>query len=319
MTSHKDVQAGRVRFASARQSIPTEEKSTMKAGVIGLGAMGVGMSRNLHKAGLLTAVWNRTTSKADSLAKELGVTPATDPATLARECDVIVTCVSRDEDVLAVIDGMVPGLSAGKVVIDCSTIAVDTVRQAAQRVEARGAEFLDTPVSGGKEGADAGTLVFMVGGDAAVVERLAPVFSAMGKQVSHMGPLGNGQATKAVNQIMAAGINQAVTEALAFGQACGLDMDKVVDVISGGAAGNLLLKRRGTTMVQGKFEPGFKLALHHKDLGICKQMLANLDVSLPVVEMTLKHYERLMEAGHGDEDMTALFRTKKAMFDKGKS
>lgn len=289
----------------------------MKTGVIGLGAMGAGMARNLGKAGLLTAVWNRTPEKAQSLARELDSSAADHPAALARECDVIITCVSRDEDVLEVMEAMAPGLTADKVVVDCSTIAVETVRAAAERVHATGAIFLDAPVSGGKEGAEAGQLVFMVGGDAAAVEKLSPVFAAMGKQVAHMGELGTGQATKAVNQIMAAGINQAVSEALAFGQASGLDMDKVIEVIGGGAVGNLLLQRRGTAMVRGSFEPGFRLALHHKDLTICKQMLAEMGVALPLVEMTLKHYERLMAEGHGDEDMTALYRAKKELFEKG--
>ncbi|MCK8515185.1 NAD(P)-dependent oxidoreductase [Methylonatrum kenyense] len=289
----------------------------MKTGVIGLGAMGTGMVRNLAANGLLTAVWNRTGARAEALAAELGVTPAADPADLARRCEVILTCVSRDADVLEVIQSLQPGLSAGKAVVDCSTIAVDSARQAAAMVGGAGARFLDAPVSGGREGAEAGQLVFMVGGEAAVVEELMPVFRAMGKQTTHMGPAGSGQATKAVNQIMAAGINQAVTEALAFGQASGLDMAKVIEVVGGGAAGNWFLQKRGASMVDGVFEPGFKLALHHKDLSICKRMAADLGVALPVIEMTLKHYERLLEAGFGEEDISALFRAKRALFENG--
>ncbi|MFV8836317.1 NAD(P)-dependent oxidoreductase [Aquisalimonas sp. APHAB1-3] len=293
------------------------EVTNMKVGVIGMGAMGTGMARNLHKAGLLEAVWNRSADKADAIAAELGVAAAADPATLAGQCDVIVTCVSRDEDVLAVMDAMAPGLSAGKTVVDTSTIAVDTAKQAAARLATAGVEFLDAPVSGGKEGAQTGQLVFMIGGDPTVVERLRPAFDAMGKSATHMGDVGSGQATKAVNQIMCAGINQAVTEALAFGQASGLDMDKVIDVVSGGAAGNWFLQMRGPTMVKGTFEPGFKLALHHKDLTICRQMLDNMNVALPTVEMTLKHYDRLLAAGYGDEDISALYRDKRELFNGG--
>ncbi len=289
----------------------------MHIGFVGLGAMGVGMSRNLHKHGLLRAVWNRTASKAEELAGELGVTAAADPAQVARECDVIFTCVSRDADVLEVMRAMAPGLAAGKTVVDCSTIAVDTAREAAELAAAAGAGFLDAPVSGGKEGADNGQLVFMVGGDKALFEQLKPAFDAMGKAASHMGPVGAGQATKAVNQIMVAGINQAVTEALAFGQASGLNMDDVIQVVSGGAAGNWFLEKRGPTMVRDTFAPGFKMALHHKDLSICKKMAADKGVALPVVEMTLKHYERLMEQGHGDEDISTLFRNKRELFEKG--
>lgn len=289
----------------------------MKVGVIGMGAMGTGMARNLHKAGLLQAVWNRTPDKAQAIAGELGVEAAPDPAALASACDVIVTCVSRDEDVLAVMDAMASGLASGKIVVDTSTIAVDTAKQAAAKLATSGVEFLDAPVSGGKEGAQNGQLVFMVGGDADVFQRLQPAFDAMGKSATHMGEVGSGQATKAVNQIMVAGINQAVTEALAFGQTSGLDMDKVIEVVSGGAAGNWFLQMRGPTMVKNTFEPGFKLGLHHKDLTICRQMLDNMGVALPVVEMTLKHYERLMEAGYGEEDISALYRDKRELFRTG--
>ena len=289
----------------------------MKTGIIGLGAMGAGMARNLARQGLLAAVWNRTAATAEQLATRLDVAVAADPASLALRCDVVVTCVSRDADVLEVIRALIPGLRPGTVVVDCSTIAVETAQSAAGLVADAGGTFLDAPVSGGREGAEAGQLVFMVGGDHEVIDRLQPVFDAMGKQVTAMGPVGSGQATKAVNQIMAAGINQAVTEALAFGQAAGLDMAKVIEVVGGGAAGNWFLQKRGASMVDGVFEPGFKLALHHKDLSICKQMLAELGVALPIVEMTLKHYERLIEAGYGEEDISALFRAKRELFTRG--
>ncbi|MGB5473575.1 MAG: NAD-binding protein, partial [Gammaproteobacteria bacterium] len=133
-------------------------------------------------------------------------------------------------------------------------------------------------------------------------------------RVEHMGPVGAGQATKAVNQVMAAGINQAVTEALAFAEALGLPLDKVIEVVGSGAAGNWFLSHRGPSMSKGKFEPGFRVALHHKDLAICKAMAAELGVAMPVVEMTLIHYRRLMQAGFGDEDISALFREKRGLF-----
>jgi 3-hydroxyisobutyrate dehydrogenase len=289
----------------------------MKAGVIGLGAMGSGMAKNLASAGMLAGVWNRTASVARDLAGELGVEVAADPAAVARASDVIITCVSRDEDVLEVINAMAPGLAEGKVVVDTSTVSVDTVHRAADIVAAKGARLLDAPVSGGKEGAHQGTMVMMVGGEREAFDRALPVLQAISKSQTYMGESGKGQATKAVNQIMAAGINQAVTEALAFGQAMGLDMDKVVDVVGGGAAGNWFVNRRGKTMTQGVCEPGFKLALHHKDLSICRQMLDQMDVALPVVEMTLKHYQHLMDQGYGDEDISALFRAKRALFERG--
>jgi 3-hydroxyisobutyrate dehydrogenase len=141
-----------------------------------------------------------------------------------------------------------------------------------------------------------------------------PVLESISRKVVHMGAVGSGQATKAVNQIMCAGINQAVTEALAFGQHQGLDMDKAVDVVSSGAAGNWFVEHRGRSMTRGMFDPGFRVALHHKDLKICQAMLASDDVQLPMVETTLVDYERLMADGHGDEDISALYRVKRPLF-----
>ncbi len=288
----------------------------MSVGVIGLGAMGGPMARNLARAGLLTAVWNRTAAKADALAAELGVTHAADPADLARHCDVVLTCVSADADLLALVDQLLPGLDGDKLLIDTSTVQPATAKEIARRLAEVGCDFLDAPVSGGVEGARQGTLAIMVGGEAATLERARPVLEAIGKRIAHMGAVGSGQSTKAVNQIMCAGINQAVTEALALAEAEGLPLDKVIEVVSSGAAGNWFLEKRGPTMVRGEFPHGFKLALHHKDLAICKAIAEKHDVTLPVVEMTLVHYRRLMDAGFGDEDISALFREKRKLFAK---
>ncbi len=286
-----------------------------KVGVIGLGAMGAAMARNLARAGLLVAVWNRTSSKAEALATELGVTCTTAPAELAQISDVIITCVSADDDLYTVIDALLPGLRAGKIVIDTSTVQPATAIVIAKRLNEIGCEFLDAPVSGGVEGARNATLAIMVGGSTATLERAHPVLNAIGQRIAHMGPVGNGQSTKAVNQIMCAGINHAVTEALAFAEAQGLPLDKVIDVVSGGAAGNWFLEKRGASMVRCEFTPGFKLALHHKDLAICKAIAEQRGVTLPVVEMTLVQYRRLMDAGYGDEDISALYREKRKLFD----
>ena len=287
-----------------------------QAGFIGLGAMGAPMATNLRRAGALTAVWNRTPARAQALADELGVAVADSPAELARQVEVIFTCVSADADVLAVIEALQPGLGAGQVVIDSSTVRPDTARDAAQQLAAQGVEFLDAPVSGGVEGARQGRLAFMVGGEAGVLERVRPLLEAMGQRIAHMGEVGSGQATKAVNQIMAAGINQAVTEALAFAEAHALPLDKVIEVVGAGAAGNWFLSHRGPSMARGDYTPGFKLALHYKDLNICKDMAEVRGVNLPTVEMTLAHYGRLMNAGHGEEDISALYREKRKLFGK---
>ncbi len=175
---------------------------TLATGFIGLGAMGRGMARNLHKAGLLRGVWNRSSGSARELARELGVIEAADPAALAAACDAVVLCVSADADVLAVVDAMLPGLRPGSIVIDCSTVSAGTARDAAARLAVRDVQFLDAPVSGGVEGARDGTLAVMVGGAADAFERAAPVLAAMGRTVTHFGPTGAGQAAKATNQIM---------------------------------------------------------------------------------------------------------------------
>ncbi len=289
----------------------------MQVGVIGLGAIGSGMARNLSRQDQLTTLWNRTAATGEAMASELAVSAAASPADLAVACDVIVTSVGGDEDVLEMVDAMIPALDDSKVVVDTSTISVNAAREAAERVAATGARFLDAPVSGGREGAQNGALVLMVGGDAEAYARALPALEAVSNSVTHMGDAGQGQATKAVNQIMAAGINQAVTEALAFGEAMGLDMEQVINVVGGGAAGNWFLTNRGPSMVRQDYTPGFKCALHHKDLAICRRMLDELGVALPIVEMTSKHYEQLMARGYGDEDISALHRLKQEYFSEG--
>ena len=284
----------------------------MKTGVIGLGAMGSGMALNLHKAGHLHGVWNRTRGKAERIAGQTGVILFESPAGLASECELVLLCVSRDADVLEMVEQVATTAKAGTVVVDTSTVSSATARQAAEILAETGVDFLDCPVSGGVEGAKNGTLAMMAGGDAGVLARAEDALCSIAATVTLIGPTGSGQACKAVNQIMCAGINQAVTEALAFGEAMGLDMNKVVDVVAKGAAGNWFLDHRGKTMLVDDNGTGFKLNLHHKDLSICRAMMQELDRdSLPLVDMTLGHYEQLMEQGYGDEDISALYRLKR--------
>jgi 3-hydroxyisobutyrate dehydrogenase len=289
---------------------------SLSTGFIGLGAMGCGMARNLHKAGLLQGVWNRTTGRARELAAELEVSAADNPSALAAACDVVVLCVSADADVLETVDAMLPGLKRGTIVIDCSTVSADTARTAAARLASRGVEFLDAPVSGGVEGARDGTLAIMVGGPQAAFERAAPVLAAMGRAVTHFGPTGSGQAAKATNQIMCAGIVQAIAEAMAFAKAEGLPLDKLIDTLGKGAGSSWYFVHRAPNMVRNAYPPGFRVRLHDKDLRICHDMAARHGVRLPVVETTLQHYRQLIEQGHGDEDISTLFRLKDALFAK---
>ena len=284
-------------------------------GFIGLGAMGQGMAANLQKAGLLRCAWNRTRAKVEAFAAAHGIRLTESPEALARDCDLVFTCVSADADLLEVLERIAPALRTGSVLVDCSTVSADTARTAEERLRAAGARFLDAPVSGGVEGARDGTLAMMVGGAAETLESVRPALDAMAARVVHMGPCGAGQATKAVNQIMAAGINQAVTEALAFALNQGLEPEKVIDVIGQGAAGNWFLSHRGPTMSAGRFAPGFKVALHHKDLEICRRMARDRGAVLGVVERTLADYRQLIGQGHGEEDISALFRLKAGLFE----
>ncbi len=283
----------------------------IKAGFIGLGAMGEPMARNLAAKGLLSAVWNRTEAKAAALARELGVNLASSPANLAERAAVILLSVSADAAVLAVVRSLLPALQPGQVVIDLSTVSRATAEEAARLIRAAGADFLDAPVTGGLEGARQASLGIMVGGAAATLEQVRPILEAIGRQILHLGDTGMGQSAKAVNQILCAGINEAVTEALAFGARLGLDMDRLIAVLSSGAAGNWFLDKRGLTMTRGDFAPGFKLNLHHKDLKIGLAMAEALGMALPLAEMTAGHYGQLMAEGHGDEDISALYRLKR--------
>jgi len=294
----------------------------MKTGLIGLGAMGTAMARNLQRAGYLSRVWARSDERARALVTDLaeeaeGVHPAivaADPAALAGECEVVITSVSNDPALLEVIEAMLAGLTPGTVVVDTSTVSAATARAVAARLTDLEVDFLDAPVSGGLEGARKARLVAMVGGDEETLALVYPVLEAIATRIVHMGPVGSGQATKAVNQVMVAGVNQAVAEALAFAEAMDLPMDKVIEVLGSGAAASWQLDHRGRAMTAGEFEPGFRVALHHKDLAIAQAMAAERGARLPLVEMSLLHYRRLMDEGHGDEDISALFRIKQQLF-----
>ena len=287
---------------------------TLTAGFIGLGAMGRGMARNLHRARLLRGVWNRTPDRTLVLAGELGCMAATTPGELAAACDVIVLCVSADADVLEIVDAIAPALRPGAIVIDCSTVSAGTAREAARRLAASKVDFLDAPVSGGVEGARDGTLAIMVGGDATAFERARPVLSAMGRAITHLGPTGAGQAAKATNQIMCAGIIQAIGEAMAFAKAEGLPLDALIETLGKGAGSSWYFVNRAPNMVRGTYPAGFRVRLHEKDLRICREMAARHGVELSIVESTLEHYRRLIAEGHGDEDISTIFRHTDALF-----
>jgi 3-hydroxyisobutyrate dehydrogenase len=290
----------------------------MKTAFIGLGAMGAHMARNLNKAGLLAAVWNRTAEKAQALAAELGCTFASSPAELAKNADAIVICVSADQDVLDVVNQMADSVKSGTLIIDCSTVSAATARQAAAILREHGAHFLDCPVSGGTEGARDATLAIMAGGEESSFEKAQPILKAMGKTVTYFGPSGSGQAAKATNQIMCAGIIQAVSEAMAFARAQNLPLEKLVDTLGKGAGSSWYFVHRAPNMIRNSFPPGFRVRLHQKDLRICHDMAARLGVELPVVERMLSEYAELIARGYGDEDISAAFRLKTELFDSSR-
>jgi len=286
---------------------------SIRVGVIGLGAMGAPMARHLAAAGLLGMVWNRTSQKAETLADETGTAVADSPALLAAGCNVILTCVSADKDLLAVVDQLMPGVKAGSVLVDTSTVSPATAREVAAKLENAGAGFVDAPVSGGVEGAKKGTLSVMAGGDSANISRIMPVLEAISGNVTHMGPAGSGQATKAVNQVMVAGIAEAVCEALALGEKLNLPSERLISIVSAGAAGSWFLNHRGRTMLEDSFDVGFKLSLLLKDLLICQALAQDLNISLPTVEAAIRDYRKLVELGDGDHDISGLIRLKRGL------
>lgn len=283
----------------------------LKVGFIGLGAMGEPMAGHLDTAGLLTVVGNRSLAKAQLLAEKFSVNAA-HASHYFSDCDVVVLCVSRDADVLENVNALAAVLKAGSVVVDHSTVSMDTARQAEKILAARKIGFIDAPVSGGVEGARNGKLSIMVGGSAENLEKVRPALNAYAAKITHMGDTGAGQATKAVNQVLVAGIAQAVCEGLALGEKLGLKPELLVPTLAAGAAGNWFLDKRGATMMANNYTPGFKSALLHKDLLIVKQMAADAGIRTTVIEQSLEDYAELMRQGFGDEDTSALIRLKRS-------
>jgi 3-hydroxyisobutyrate dehydrogenase len=290
----------------------TIEPSAQRGAVafLGLGTMGGAMAANLARAGFSVTGWNRTPGRASDLAA-LGVTIADTPAAAAARSDIVVICVSDTADVEAVLfgaDGVVEGARPGTLVIDCSTIAPSGSWDFAARLSEHGLHMVDAPVSGGSEGARNATLTIFVGGDAADVEHARPVLSAMGRTITHVGPIGAGQAVKAVNQVILAGAYLGVAEGIVLAIKAGLDVEQVVEALGGGAAQSWVLANRSGRMIDNDYPLGFKVALHRKDLGIALGLAAQLGAVLPVSALAAQLETGLVAGGHGDEDMSALAR-----------
>jgi 3-hydroxyisobutyrate dehydrogenase len=277
---------------------------------LGLGTMGSAMAANLARADFPLVVWNRTPDRAPELA-DLGAETAAHPADAAGRADIVVICVSDTPDVETVLfgpDGVVDGARAGTLVIDCSTIAPSGSWDFAARLRERGIAMVDAPVSGGSEGARNATLTIFVGGDERDVERARPVLGALGRTITHVGPIGAGQAVKAVNQVILAGTYLGVAEGIVLAIKAGLDVEQVVGALGGGAAQSWVLANRSGRMLDNDYPLGFKLSLHRKDLGIALGLADQLGASLPLAAMTAALESGLIAQGHGDEDMSALAR-----------
>ncbi|MDR3387219.1 MAG: NAD(P)-dependent oxidoreductase [Rudaea sp.] len=285
--------------------------SELRVGFVGLGAMGWPMAGHLKRQGLLVAVVNRNAAKAQQFARESAAEAPATLAELASLCNVIALCVSADADVIGVVREIAASVKPGIIVIDHSTVSSATAKQAQATMQAAGGDFLDAPVSGGVEGAKNGKLSIMVGGDAGTLARVRPVLDAYAARVSHMGPVGAGQNTKAVNQVLVAGIAQGVCEGLALGEALGLDPEVLLPTLLSGAAGCWFLEKRGATMLRNEFSGGFKLALLHKDLNIVRSLAQAAGTDHSIIEKSLADYDKLMAQGRGDEEISALIRLKR--------
>jgi 3-hydroxyisobutyrate dehydrogenase len=277
---------------------------------LGLGTMGAAMAATLARAGFQVSAWNRTPGRATQL-EDLGVEMAANPAAAAADAEIVVICVSNTPDVEAVLfgqDGVVGGARAGTLIIDCSTIAPSGSWDFAARLKEYGLAMVDAPVSGGSEGAKNATLTIFVGGEEADFERARPVLEALGRTITHVGPIGAGQAVKAVNQVILAGTYLGVAEGIVLAIKAGLDVEQVVEALGGGAAQSWVLANRSGRMIDNDYPLGFKVALHRKDLGIALELANQLGAVLPVSALAAQLESGLIAGGHADDDMSALAR-----------
>lgn len=276
--------------------------------VIGLGIMGLPMAINLVKAGHNVIGFNRSPARIDQLVAA-GGRGAANIIEAVREADVVITMLPDSPDVEDVVngpDGVFANTPADATWIDTSTIRPDVTVRLANAAREAGLKAVDAPVSGGEAGAIEGTLSIMVGGDAADVEAIRGVLDAMGSTVVHVGPAGSGQTVKAANQLIVAGTIQLVAEALVFLEAHSVDTQAAVTVLAGGLAGNRILDRKAASMLERRFEPGFRVDLHHKDLGIVTAAARAAGVAIPLGAVVAQLMGALRAEGHGSLDHSAL-------------
>jgi 2-hydroxy-3-oxopropionate reductase len=286
----------------------------MKIGFIGLGVMGRPMAGHLIDGGHALTL-NRVKPASQALVDK-GGTAADTPKAVAEAAEVIILMVPDTPDVEAVLfgqDGVAEGLSAGKLVIDMSSISPVATKDFARRIEAKGCDYLDAPVSGGEVGAKNAALTIMVGGRPDAFQRAKPLFEAMGKTITHVGPSGDGQTAKVANQIIVGLTIQAVAEALTLAKRAGADPAKVREALMGGFAGSRILEVHGERMVKRTFDPGFRIRLHRKDLGLAVDSARALDLALPNAAAVEQLMNAAIARGDGDRDHSALILTLEAL------
>ncbi len=273
--------------------------------------MGYPMAGHLARKGHSVTVFNRTQSKAARWVDDFGGASAKTPAEAARGADFVFACVGNDDDVRSVVlgeAGAFAGMKPGAILIDHTTASAELARELAAEARGRGLEFLDAPVSGGQAGAENGALTVMAGGDEAAFNRARPVIASYAREAMLMGPAGNGQLTKMVNQICIAGLVQALSEGLEFARRSGLDPAKVVDVISKGAAQSWQMENRALTMMDDAFDFGFAVDWMRKDLRLCLAEAERNGAKLPITEIVDGFYAEIQDMGGGRWDTSSLIR-----------
>lgn len=287
---------------------------TEKIGLIGPGIMGQPMGMNLLNAGYPLWVFSRTPSRAQPLV-DAGATLCDTPKAVAEQADIIISIVSDTPDVEAVVldeNGLLEGASAGKVLVDMSTISPIATRKIAGKLAEKGIEMLDAPVSGGDVGAKNGTLSIMVGGKPEVFDRVKPVFDVLGKNIVHVGDTGAGQVAKACNQILVAEHINAAGEALLLARACGVDPEKVRQALLGGFAHSKVLEVHGERMLTRNFQPGFKARLHKKDMHIVLDTMEEKSLDLPTATAVTEALDQAVANGDSELDSTVLIKIMEA-------
>ncbi|MDO8717668.1 MAG: NAD(P)-dependent oxidoreductase [Polaromonas sp.] len=288
-----------------------EASSPRKVAFLGLGVMGYPMAGHLALAGHQVTVYNRSAAKAQAWVAEFGGASAATPKDASAGADIVFSCVGNDDDLRAVTlgaDGAFAGMAAGAVFVDHTTASADVARELCAAARRIGLQFIDAPVSGGQAGAQNGALTVMCGGDAATFEAVKPAGMAFAKAFTLMGDSGAGQLTKMVNQICIAGLVQALSEAVAFGQKAGLDVNQVLDVIGKGAAQSWQLDNRGKTMVADQFEFGFAVDWMRKDLGLVMDEAKRNGARLPVTALVDQFYGDVQAMGGQRWDTSSLIK-----------